>query len=410
MTPSDFMERVFTHARAIGATDIHIEPNGNGIQLRFRANGVLSSNSQLTAGIQSNEIKNISAHLKAVADVPAFKVGYIVDARYVPHNAHEMVCRLSFVPLIGGAEKIAIRVLHSYDNLTLENLRLNRDNLTTITSFFDRTGLVLVTGPAGSGKSTLLYSILEQMVRKHKDALSINTVEDPVERKILGVAQTELNHTNNVTWATALRAIMRQDPRVIMIGEIRDKETAEIAIEAGLTGHLVLSTIHARSTFSVFPRLLEMKIEPYLAVSAVIGVISVRLLQLTCSECRAWRKRDFSPATYPSDQQIQLCLDQMGERAPDKVCSRDIVNLRETCESCHNGQGGGAVSLLTEVLKTESIQDKVMARSTDDQIEGSARDKNMRTLSQDAVSRLRDGSAFVENVAAVMMELAAPKA
>lgn len=263
------------------ASDIHIEPMEDSMRIRFRIDGLLQRIASLPIEVHGPTV----ARIKILGNMDIAEKRLPQDGRsHIQIPEKEIDIRISIMPTIHG-EKCVLRLLdHNYFLFPKEALGFSENNLKHFNRFLDLTrGIILITGPTGSGKSSTLYTMLENI---NKDTDNITTVEDPVECKIPGVNQIQINPKAGMTFANSLRSVLRQDPDVIMVGEIRDNETAQIAIRAAITGHLVLSTIHTHNAIGAIGRLLDMGIESYLLSDALMGVISQRLIRKACPDCR----------------------------------------------------------------------------------------------------------------------------
>lgn len=272
---------VLEYAVKSRASDIHIEPRENIVQIRYRIDGVLRESMTLPRQIQSAVVSRI----KILSNLKIDEHRIPQDGRFkVSVGSKTVAIRVSTLPVMDG-EKVVMRILdESARAATLEELGFAGRGLTIIENNLKKPhGMTLVTGPTGSGKSTTLYSILSLM---NTPGVNISTVEDPVEYRIPGVNQTQVNPKAGMSFATGLRALLRQDPNIIMVGEIRDRETADLAVQAALTGHVVLSTLHTNNAATTLPRLLDMNIEPFLIGSTVNAVIGQRLVRKLCPKCR----------------------------------------------------------------------------------------------------------------------------
>ena len=272
-----------TIAKAIKAraSDIHLEPFENFISIRFRVDGVLNEVLQY----QSNIAQMITSRIKIMSKLDISERRLPQDGRIsISLGRREIDLRVSTLPSSFG-ERIVLRILEKgTTNISLDDLGFNEDVLKTLRNSLTKTeGIVLVTGPTGSGKTTTLYAGLKEISNRQQNIL---TIEDPVEYALEGIGQTQVNTKTGLTFAKGLRAILRQDPDIVMVGEIRDKETAEIAIQASLTGHLVLSTVHTNSAVSAITRLRDMGIEPYLISSSLLYVLAQRLVRRLCEHCK----------------------------------------------------------------------------------------------------------------------------
>ncbi len=294
-----------------GASDIHFEPMENGLSVRYRIDGVLQQRHAPPKEFQSQLITRIK--VMARLDIAEHRLPQ--DGRIkLNMGGRQIDFRVSTVPVVFG-ERIVLRILDKGNVLLgLNTIGMRTPMLSAFSKLINLSeGIVLVTGPTGSGKTTTLYSALSEI---NNSEMNIMTIEDPVEYKLQGMAQIGVNPKIQLTFATGLRHILRQDPDVIMIGEIRDKETAEIAIQASLTGHLVLSTLHTNDAPSALTRLVDMGIEPYLLTSSVVGILAQRLVRLICPFCRV--------SYTPSDQELK----ELG-------VSRDALKDNQLCK----GQG-----------------------------------------------------------------------
>jgi len=267
------------------ASDVHFEPTPAGLNVRYRLDGVLVDVAELPADLRPR----VLARLKVVGGMVTFRTDIAQEGRSRAEVGERTVdLRLSLLPTIHG-EKATVRLYDpALSLLALDQLGTEEDVWQALCDLLSRPqGTILLTGPAGAGKTTTLYAALEQIRQERRSIASICTIEDPVEHEIAGINQTEVRPESGLTFAAGLRTLLRQDPEVIMIGEIRDPETAAIAIRAGLTGHLVLSTVHARSAAGVFARLIDMDVEPFLVASSVTGVVAQRLVRTVCPSCAA---------------------------------------------------------------------------------------------------------------------------
>jgi type IV pilus assembly protein PilB len=272
---------VLEYALRSGASDVHIEPHENLVQVRYRIDGVLRE----TMTLPKNILAAVVSRIKILANLKIDEHRVPQDGRFkFTLGSKTVALRVSTLPVMDG-EKVVMRLLdESTRAMTLEELGLEGTGLQTIKKALSRPhGMTLVTGPTGSGKSTTLYSILSLM---NTPGVNISTVEDPVEYRISGVNQTQVNPKAGMTFATGLRALLRQDPNIIMVGEIRDGETADLAVQAALTGHTVLSTLHTNNAATTLPRLLDMGVEPFLIASTVNCIIAQRLVRRVCQSCR----------------------------------------------------------------------------------------------------------------------------
>lgn len=278
---SKLVDLILAYAVRRGASDVHFEPTHRALEIRFRIDGVL----QPAAGLGRELAANVVARLKVMAELLTYRLDIPQEGgiREAPGGS---AMRVSTFPTVHG-EKAVVRLFDpSGQPLDLDQLGLADDVRTTLLELLqERSGAVFLTGPSGSGKTTTIYACLRELVRASQGGQQIVAIEDPVEQVIEGVSQSQARPGREFDFARGLRSLLRQDPEVIMIGEVRDRETAAIAIEAALTGHLVITTLHAGSACGVIARLLDMGIEPYLLSSAIKGILNQRLVRRRCSTC-----------------------------------------------------------------------------------------------------------------------------
>lgn len=283
------VEYLFANAVEMRASDIHIEPFENEIRIRYRIDGQLRNINTLP----KESLGPLVTRIKILSNLNITEKRIPQDGRVIAKISGKKVdLRISILPVVNG-EKIVIRVLdRSNFKVGKEHLGMDDENIKRLERIISSPhGIVLVTGPTGSGKSTTLYTILSEL---NSSEVNIVTIEDPVEYTLNGINQVNVNNKTNLTFASGLRSILRQDPDIVMIGEIRDEETAQVAIKAAITGHLVLSTLHTNDAPSTITRLIDMNIEPYLVSTAISGVIAQRLVKKICPHC----KSQYSSTTY----------------------------------------------------------------------------------------------------------------
>ena len=276
------VERLLLRARELRASDLHLDPTEEGLVVHARTDGVLVQIETLPRDLAPRVV----GRLKTLADLLAYRTDVPQEGRIAAaRSGTGAEVRVATYPTLLG-ERVALRFdVPEADAPTLDAVGLPAAALAGVRSAIaEPDGVVLVTGPAGSGKSTTLYATLRDLAAR-TPRRSIVTVEDPVERRVAGVVQTQANPAAGLDFAHALRSLLRQDPEILLVGEVRDRETAQVALEAGLTGHLVLSTVHAGRAASVFARLLEMQIEPFVVTTAVRGVLAQRLVRRKCPKC-----------------------------------------------------------------------------------------------------------------------------
>lgn len=284
----DLVDRILMQALELGASDIHVEPQQTGLHLRFRQDGVLQSQIE---PLPSRLVPAVTSRFKIMADLDIAERRLPQDGRIRRRFQNRTVdFRVNSLPSRYG-EKIVLRLLDSSaTQLGLDKLISSAEALKLVRSLGSKPfGMILVTGPTGSGKSTTLYSLLAE---RNKPGINISTVEDPIEYALPGITQCQVNREKGFDFSQALRAFMRQDPDVLLVGETRDLETAKTAIEAALTGHLVLTTLHCNDAPSAIARLDEMGVEPFMVSASLIGIVSQRLLRRVCPQCRVAYRPD----------------------------------------------------------------------------------------------------------------------
>jgi general secretion pathway protein E len=274
------LDQLIQDAVTARASDIHLEPERERTRIRFRIDGVMTERSHLSAQIGGNVCRRV----KVLGRMDISETRQPQDGTFqVQVGTGSASLRASTFPCVHG-EKLVMRLLQANSLISLEKLGMGRGQLNTLRSLFSRPdGLLLVTGPTGSGKTSTLYAMLNEM---ETTKLNIVTLEDPIEVQLNQITQGQVQPRAGFTFASGLRAILRQDPDVILVGEMRDPETAAIAVQASLTGHLVLSTMHTNSTIATITRLIDLGLEPYIVANALLGVVSQRLIRMLCPDCR----------------------------------------------------------------------------------------------------------------------------
>ncbi|MGI6309005.1 MAG: GspE/PulE family protein [Dethiobacteria bacterium] len=362
------------------ASDIHLEPTEKGLRARLRVDGVLSD-----LNLYSREIAPlIISRLKILAGMDIAERRLPQDGNIqVEWNTLPVNIRLSTLPTIYG-EKMVIRLLRP-DKIVipLNTLGFKAENHRSYLRFLQNAyGMILVTGPAGCGKTTTLYSTLHYL---NNPGRNIITIEDPVEYRLAGINQVQVNNKIKLTFARTLRHILRQDPNIIMIGEIRDNETAEIATRAALTGHQVFSTLHTNDAPGAVTRLLDMGVEPFLLASALIGVVAQRLLRLTCNHCR----EKYSP----TDEELVFYEELSGSKAGNVLFTRG-----RGCEKCHFTGFQGRTAIHEVMPVDEAMRRLILKASGTEEIRRHAVSRGMQTLLQDGLSRVKEGLTTLQEV------------
>ena len=375
----ELVNNLLSQAVDMEASDIHVEPSEENFAVRLRVDGVLHT--RLTQPIE--RFPAVASRIKLISGIDIAERRLPQDGRITARIAgREMDVRVSTVPCAFG-ESVVLRLLpKEREDLKLKNLGMEPDHLELFRGWLGASnGIILVTGPTGSGKSTTLYAALEESddgVRK------IITVEDPVEYQMPNITQIQTHAEIGYTFARALRAILRQDPDTIMIGEIRDLETAEIAIQSALTGHIVLSTVHTNDAISSFTRLIDMGVEPFLVASPIRGVQAQRLVRKPCSRCA----EPVSPPRYLADQLAAMPEGMLGERWVRAV----------GCDACQQTGYRGRIGIYELVPMSSEMQDMIVAGATLNELKRFARDQGCRTLFQDGLIKASQGRTTLDEV------------
>ena len=368
----------------LGASDLHIEPWETAIAVRARVNGVLTEVAHLPLDLMDK----ISLRFKVMSNLVTYQAGTPQDGTAIGGPELEGVqLRVSIFPTTRG-EKIVVRLFDPRDRrFDLGTLSFEDSTLKGLLRVLKRTsGLLLFTGPTGSGKTSTMYSSLCYIMQRDGTSVSISTVEDPVEFNLPMVSQTQINPAQEFTYAIALRSIMRQDPQVIMVGEIRDPDTASIAVQAGLTGHLVLSTIHCGVSAGAFTRLINMEIEPFMLASSILGVMGLRLVRSICPNCA----RPYEPT--PSQLKV----------VPEALVSRAQFRRGEGCEQCNQSGYAGRVPVSELLVVDEPFREAVLKKLPTSALEDIAIQQGMRTLWQNGLTRAITGQTTLEETIRVL--------
>ncbi len=394
-----------------GASDIHIEPREDFVQVRYRIDGVLKEVNKLPRNVQGALVSRI----KILSNLKIDERRVPQDGRFkIKVSGKQYALRVSTLPIADG-EKIVMRILdESNQAVALDSLGYWGLSLSTLKDAMAQpNGMILVTGPTGSGKSTSLFSVLSEL---NTPDVNISTIEDPVEYKIPGVNQTQTNAKAGMTFASGLRALLRQDPNIIMVGEIRDGETANLGVQAALTGHLVFSTLHTNNAATCLPRLLDMGIEPFLIASTVKAVIGQRLVRRLCMHCRQQYVPDAGELAYivqmfnlkqGSMQRLhaleqQAAADKIGGNTPLGSTDVTIQYLwrpnPEGCDECGHNGFKGRVGIYEVLGISIPIQKMITANATSNEIQQQAITEGMVTMQTDGFVKSLRGVTTLEEV------------
>ncbi|MEK7138485.1 MAG: GspE/PulE family protein [Patescibacteria group bacterium] len=370
------------------ASDVHIEPQEKYLRIRFRIDGILRETASLPAEISSSVVSRV----KVISNLKIDETRIPQDGRFRSRIAgREIDFRVATFPTPLG-EKVALRILDQSVGLkNFDQIGLVGRNLEIINRGLEKPfGMILISGPTGSGKSTTLYSLLQRL---NSEGVNIVSLEDPVEYFVSGINQSQVRPEIGYDFASGLRQILRQDPDIIMVGEIRDDETAGLAVHAALTGHIVLSTLHTNNAIGVIPRLIDMKVEPFLLPSALNLMISQRLVSLLCNNC----KTQIDPPT-PIAKEISDALKSVPAEIVSKYKEPYKIYRAPGCDKCGK-RGFVGRSVTMEVLEmTSELETIINSSPTSEKILVEARRQNMITLRQDGIMKALDGLLSVEEV------------
>lgn len=401
------VDTLLKHAILQGASDIHIEPEEKDVVTRFRIDGVLHDAMTLPRVI----LPGIVARIKVLANLKIDEHRLPQDGRFkVESPDYKVAFRVSIIPVFDG-EKIVMRLLNeSQEVLTLEQMGFRKRDFEVVNREIEKpNGMILVVGPTGSGKTTTLYTILGIL---NKPDVNISTLEDPVEYRMARVNQSQINSKINFTFASGLRALLRQDPDIIMVGEIRDGETAQLAVHAALTGHLVLSTLHTNSAAGTLPRITDMGIENFLVASTVNVIVSQRLVRKNCKECSEQYTMDESLyesfASKFDVEKLAKVLEQEGVLEKKYKSAKDLwMDIKFTkgkgCSKCRNGYKG-RLGVYEVLPVTDSIRKLINGGANAEEIEDEGVKEGMNTMLEDGIIKAVRGMTTIEEVVRVTKE------
>jgi len=397
------VDTILKHAILGGASDIHIEPLEKEVLIRYRVDGVLRDAMVLPKQIHTG----IIARIKILANLKLDEHRLPQDGRFkIESSDWKLSCRVSILPIFDG-EKATIRLLsEEAKGLTLEKLGLSNKAIETVYQYIQKPhGMILVTGPTGCGKTTTLYTVLDIL---NKPEVNIITIEDPIEYRLPRISQTQVKPKIGYTFASGLRAIVRQDPDIIMVGEIRDKETADIAVNAALTGHLLLSTLHTNDAAGAIPRLLDMQVEPFLLASTLNLIIAQRLVRTFCphkpTERYTLSKEQLNGLEEQFDlENILKVLKKEKVVEPNATWQTIKFSEPTACPKCQDGYKGRAG--IFEIMEiTEEIQNLINVRAPASQIKDKAMTHGMTDLAQAGFIKAAQGITSIDEVLKVTQE------
>lgn len=369
--------QILTTAVQLKASDIHLDPEESYVGIRYRIDGQLRKDRKIAKDMHGPLI----ARIKILAELDITQTRAPQDGRFDTSVGPSSIdLRVACLPTVNG-EKIVIRILDLSDaTRKISDLGFSKSNRAAYTQLLKRpSGLILLTGPTGSGKSSTLYASVRQL---NKENVNIMTVEDPVELQMEGVNQVQVNSDSGLTFAAGLRSILRQDPDVIMIGEIRDKETAEIAIRSALTGHLVFSTLHTNSAVDAVPRLVDMGIEPYLAASSIKGVVAQRLVRHICMDCRKKRR----PTAFEK------------KVFEDREQNIDVIYEATGCDSCHHTGYRGRFAVHEVITTDDKMKQALLQDGSSADLHTHAANNGTEFLIDDGLAKVKSGLTTIDEI------------
>lgn len=379
------VDMLIAYANQDKASDIHIEPQEKNSLMRFRIDGILHDVLVLPKSLHDRVVTRIKVMARLRTDEHLSAQDGKMRAKLTDEN---LDIRVSIIPIVEG-EKVVLRLLSTHSRqFSLLDLGMSQRDLQKVTNAFTKNyGMILSTGPTGSGKSTSIYSILKILNTREKN---ITTIEDPVEYRIKGVNQIQVNTKTNLTFANGLRSILRQDPNIIFVGEIRDNETAGIAINAALTGHLVLSTLHTNDAATTLPRLTDMKVEPFLVASTVNVIIAQRLIRKICDMCKT---------------SLVVTKDDLAKNLPPNIIQKRFSDKSEIrvykgmgCKICHGTGYQGRIGVFEILEVSTKIKELIVQKAESNIIGQKAIEEGMVTMLEDGLDKVIKGITTLEEV------------
>jgi type II secretory ATPase GspE/PulE/Tfp pilus assembly ATPase PilB-like protein len=382
------VDEIIKDALGFKASDIHFEPSEDSVIVRFRVDGLLREAGRLPKEYYENILNRLKVESGMRIDEHFAAQDGVIQRKT---NDYQVDLRVSLVPTVEG-EKVVIRVLGSYvQSFTFSDVGLGEAHSQIIEQNMAKPfGMILSVGPTGSGKTTTLYALLKAL---NKPDVNITTIEDPVEYKMKGTNQIQINDATNMTFARGLRSIVRQDPDIILVGEIRDQETAEISVNAALTGHLLLSTFHANDAATALPRLVDMGVEPFLLASTIEIVIAQRLVRQLCKVCRY---------SVPAHEAVAGAHVPASFKLDTYFSSSENVYASKGCEICNNSGFQGRTAIFEIIEVTPEMQDLILHSPSTREIETLARSQGSQPMFEDGIAKVRQGVTTLAEVLRVV--------
>lgn len=384
-------EQLMIFAHASRASDVHLEPWKEQAEVRVRVDGILHDQFALPLDLHAHVV----ARLKILTRMRTDEHRAPQDGRFqFSSPLGDVDVRVSVIPTALG-EKCVLRLLSSQSHqLTLEQLGFSPDDLARVQRAIHKPwGMILATGPTGSGKTTSIYAILEVLNTRE---VNVATIEDPVEFEIPGTNQSQVDHVAKLTFATGLRALLRQDPDIIMVGEIRDQETAKIAVNAAMTGHKLLSTLHTNNAATTIPRLIDMGVEPFLIASTFVCAIAQRLVRRVCPDCHTKETMVKAEAQKLFSEETVSAL----------FAEKDVIEVAKPgkCAKCAESGYRGRIGIYEVLENSADIQRMIVERASSDEIESFAKKNGMTTVVQDGARKVLAMETTIEELVRVMQE------
>lgn len=384
----ELLDLIIEHANGLRASDIHIDPLQDKIRVRFRIDGILEDIYFAPINIHSQIISRI----KILAGLRTDEHNAAQDGRFRKEkkNIRPLDIRVSIAPTYYGENAVLRLLANRAQEFTLDTLGFNENHKKKILEAISKPyGMILATGPTGSGKTTTLYTLMQLLNKKD---VAIVTIEEPIEYAIEGVKQVQVNPRTGLTFANGLRSFLRQDPNIIMVGEIRDAETASLAVNTALTGHLLLSTLHTNDAATTLPRLLDMKVEPFLVASTVNIAIGQRLVRTICTECKASREM--------TDGEYQTLL----RFSPAGVDRYQLLYFGQGCENCNQSGYRGRIGIYEILILDNDLREAILKKYSSDEIKKVAIRSGMATMVEDGLAKVKSGLTTIDEVIRVIHE------
>ena len=384
----ELIDSIIEHANGLRASDIHIDPLQDKIRVRFRIDGILEDIYFAPINIHSQIISRI----KILSGLRTDEHNAAQDGRFRKEikKIGPLDIRVSIAPTYYGENAVLRLLANRAQEFTLDTLGFNENDKKKILQAISKPyGMILATGPTGSGKTTTLYTLMQLLNKKD---VAIITIEEPIEYAIEGVKQVQVNPRTGLTFANGLRSFLRQDPNIIMVGEIRDAETASLAVNTALTGHLLLSTLHTNDAATTLPRLLDMKVEPFLVASTVNIAIGQRLVRTICPECKT--SREMTDGEY----------ENLLRFSPAGVDRYQLLYFGKGCENCNQSGYRGRIGIYEILVLDNDLREAILRKCSSDEVKKVAIRGGMATMVEDGLTKVKSGLTTIDEVIRVIHE------